>query len=189
MRVVGTDVAPERVAAAQGLFVRHGIENARFECCAMPAVPKGERFGAVILACNAIGYVLEEQHKRELLTAIHDALVSNGRLLLDHDHGSALLRAVGRWPGVGGRISGMGTRVSTSPRWDRQQSCIVEGFRVRSEDGAQLETEDRSRFTSAGQTLELLRASGFFIERCSGSFAGEAFRPWSRKLAVVARRR
>lgn len=185
--VHGTDAVPERVEAARRLFAELRCES-EFEVVRLPEVPRRRAFSDVVLACNALGYVLSESAKAELLRRIHDILRPGGRLLFDHGRGSAVLRALGRWPGLHGPVTPSGRGMRTELRWDREQGCVLEQFVEEAEGGAVSASTDRFRFTSVRRTLTLVKEAGFQLTRVCGSFSGEPLRPWSRRLVAVARR-
>jgi SAM-dependent methyltransferase len=185
--VYGTDAVPERVEAARSLFAGLGSESA-FEVMQLPEVPRGRLFSDVVLACNALGYVLPKSAKAELFARIHGILRPGGRLLLDHGRGSAVLRAVGRWPGLRGPLTPSGHRMRSALRWDRAQGCVLEHFVEESVGGGVTSSTDRFRFTPVRRTLSMLKDAGFELTRVCGSFDGEPLRPWSRRLVAVALR-
>jgi SAM-dependent methyltransferase len=178
---------PERVEAARSLFAELPCES-EFTVMRLPEVPHGRLFSDVVLACNALGYLLSESAKAELFERIHDALRPGGRLLFDHGRGSAVLRAVGRWPGLRGPLTPSGHRMRSALRWDREQGCVLERFVEETQGGAVTTSTDRFRFTSVRRTLSMLERAGFQLTRVCGSFGGEPLRPWSRRLVAVAHR-
>jgi hypothetical protein len=112
-----------------------------------------------------------------------------GLLLMDQRRGSLLLRLLRRWPGLkGGMTQTAGANLVSRLRWDPSVSAIRETFELHAADGTLHVFHDTFRFCSVTATLRILRASGFRIERCDGTFAGGPFRPWSRMIAIVARR-
>ncbi len=185
--VYGTDAVAERVRAARRVFRAHGAHG-DFEVLRLPCVPRGRRFADVVLACNALGYVVAEDEKAELFASIRRILRPGGRLLLDHGRGSALLRVVGCWPAVRGTLGVSGKRLRNELRWDRRERCIRERFVEENGDGARVLGMDHFRFTPARRTLALVEQAGFALERVCGSFDGNPLRPWNRRLVVVARR-
>lgn len=186
--VLGTDAVVERVSAARRVFREHGAEG-RFEVLRLPRVPRGQRFGDVLLACNALGYLVAEEAKAELFSNIREMLLPGGRFLFDHGRGSAVLRALGRWPPVRGTLGRSGHALRNELRWDRRGRCVRERFVEETPDGEIASGVDLFRFPPARDTLELARRAGFATERVCGSFGGDPLRPWSRRLVVVARRR
>jgi SAM-dependent methyltransferase len=186
--VFGTDAVPERIDAARTLFAEMRFDS-DFEVMRLPEVPKGQQFSDVVLACNALGYVLSERDKAKLFDRIHDALLPGGRLLMDHGRGSAVLRALGRWPGLRGSLRASGDQMRSALRWDREQDCVIEQFIEQTEDGSVLASTDQFRFTSVRRTLAMLKHAGFQLTQVCGSFTGEPLRPWSRRVVAVAQRR
>ena len=191
--VYGTDAVPERIAAARRLFVVQG-DLARFEVLRLPAVPHLERcmggrhFADVVLACNALGYVLTESAKLKLFKGVHAILRPGGRFLFDHGRGSGVLRVLGRWPGLRGSVGTSGHHMRSQLRWDRREHCVRERFVEGIHGDFVAASTDRFRFTTVRRTLALVREAGFELEQACGSFGGEPLRPWSRRLVAVARR-
>ncbi|MBE2214934.1 MAG: class I SAM-dependent methyltransferase [Opitutaceae bacterium] len=187
--VHGMDASAARVAAARELFATLGSGESTFEVLRMPEVPRGRQFDAVILALNAIGYVRTFEDKVTLMRGIASILKPGGLLLMDQRRGSLLLRLVRRWPGLKGKIAQTtGANLVSGLRWDSSASGIRETFELQAADGTVQVFHDTFRFCSVSATLRMLQASGFRIERCDGGFSGGAFRPWSRTIAIVARR-
>lgn len=186
--VVGTDAVAKRVSAARRVFCEAGIEGS-FEVLRLPAVPRGLRFTDVVLACNGLGYLLAEEAKTELFSNVHEILLPGGRFLFDHGRGSAVLRALGRWPTLRGSLGSSGGGLRSELSWDRGGGYVRERFVEESGDGERASGTDLFRFTPARRTLLLARSAGFELECVRGSFFGGPLRPWSRRLVVVARRR
>ncbi|HAS82952.1 MAG TPA: hypothetical protein DCS43_09855 [Verrucomicrobia bacterium] len=188
IEVHGTDAAEPRVNAAREHFAKLGIQNAVFHHCKMPSVPEGIRFDAVLLATNAIGYVQSDREKNTLLNNIHGMLKEDGLLLMDHGRGVSILKLLRYWPGLRGKACTHQSTIRSSLHWSRKQGAIRESFLLQGpHDKRQLFT-DLFRFDKARKTLDRLRSAGFAIEETCGSFAGSPFRPWSRMIAIVARK-
>ena len=186
IEVHGTDVAPSRIQAARQHFDKEGLVNAHFHLCPMPNVPQGVKFGAIILAANAVGYLADSQRKRELFANIAGALADNGLLLMDHGRGSAVLRLLRCWPGLRGRLGKGDRRIRSSLQWSRSHNVIVETFFVREAGAPPRIYQDTFRFDRASVTLLRLKEAGFEIVETCGSFQGSPLRPWSLMLAVTA---
>jgi len=185
--VHGCDGVPHRVSAARKLFAEESLSDCTFEVQSMPEVPERRDFHAVILALNAIGYVTEDSEKRRLLGNIARILKPGGRLLLDYARGSAFLRLLRYWPGLRGCVGPDGARLSSCLRWDSRTDSICEKFVWRGPKGERHEFADHFRFASVRQTLAMLQDSGFSVTELCGSFAGTPYRPWSTRIALVAR--
>jgi len=185
--VHGCDVSESRIRAAESFFRDERLPNCTFEVRSMPEVPDRRGFHAVILALNAIGYVVDEADKRRLLGNIAGILKPGGLLLMDHARGSTLLRVLRRWPGLRGKVGADGSRLKSHLHWDGRKDCICETFILHDSRGQTIESLDYFRFTSVRRTLTLLSDAGFQVEELCGSFAGTRYRPWSRMVALVAR--
>lgn len=187
LEVHGTDAALSRLNAAREHFMNEGLENAHFHHCRMPCVPQGVRFGAVILATNAIGYVHSDSDKRALLSNIASMLDDGGLLLMDHGRGASFLKLLRYWPGLRGDVGRKQASMRSSLSWCNTRDGVLETFVLRGGNRGPQVFCDIFRFDRAGKTLNRLRQAGFQIVESCGSYSGSPLRPWSRMIAVVAR--
>jgi SAM-dependent methyltransferase len=186
--VHGSDASPERIAAARQLFTAEGLPDCEFEVCTLPAVPARRGFHAVMLALNAIGYLRDAHDKLTLFRNVAAMLVPGGSFVLDYRRGALAMRLLRVWPGLHGRVAtDPGVRVRSHLAWDRRSRSIRETFVVRSPEGVRHEYRDHFVFSSVRETLRLLRAAGFTIERTCGGFSSALYRPWSPMIGIVAR--
>jgi 2-polyprenyl-3-methyl-5-hydroxy-6-metoxy-1,4-benzoquinol methylase len=188
IQVTGCDAVEERIQAAEEFFRKNKLQNYSFEVCEMPEVPKDKKFNAVILACNAIGYLLKTSQKLHLLKNIREILHPNGYLLLDHSRGSIFLKLLGKWPGLKGGIKLDGNKIYSELSWDAHKECIVEGFCVYGNLEYPIVYKDYFRFTDAQQTIAMIRDAGFEIERVYNGFTHTPYRAWSRRISIIAKR-
>lgn len=189
VEVHGTDAIAARIEAARETFAGEQLSNAYFHHCTMPQMPAGLRFRAVLLAANAIGYLLTCQEKQTLFNNIAASLDNDGLLLMDFAMGSCILHALRFWPGLRGEIfARSGKSLHSSLHWSGQRNAIAERFVLRNEARGSELFCDYFRFESVSTTIAQLKQAGFEVVEAAGSFDGSAHRFWSRRLALVARR-
>ncbi len=188
IEVHGTDVAKPRVEAAKEYFSNLGIRNAHFHHCEMPRVPKGVLYDAVLLTTNAIGYIRAGTDKNRLLMNISAILKDDGLLLMDHSRGSLALQLLRHWPGLRGQVCNRRASIRSSLDWKSGDHAICESFVLQNDHNDKRVYSDLFKFDRAGQTLSRLRSAGFSIEQTYGSYKGHPLRPWSRMIALVARK-
>lgn len=186
--VHGCDAVAERVLTARRIFAHYNLRDYSFEVRTLPEVPQGLQFSAVVLACNALGYLIDDDQKAELFYNVRRILRPDGLFFLDYKRGSSFLRLVRRWPGLKGNLTSNNALLKSSLHWCRRRKSIIERFVLLSKSGDTLQTfEDCFRFTSVRKTLRMLRDAQFTIKDTHGAFSGSRLYPWSHRLIVTAR--
>jgi SAM-dependent methyltransferase len=92
--VVGVDLSPEAIAAADRARDAQGARNASFRCTSFRDLPWDERFDTIV--CLAFLHHVPEAELPEFLRACHAHLVPGGRFFSQDPNARGALRAVGR---------------------------------------------------------------------------------------------
>ena len=148
----------------------------------MRAVPFRETFATVLSLFTSFGYFQGDEDNQMVLRTVHRALRAGGSLLIDYmnrDHVIANL-------------------VERDENWlpDRRVQnvrCLTDGCRrvekttaVVTSTGVSREFHESVRLYSEREMADMLKDEGFVKIRSYGSLRGDAFRPGSKRLVLVA---
>jgi SAM-dependent methyltransferase len=92
--VLGVDMSPAAIAAAEQARVRQGIGNAEFRCLSFRDLPWQEQFDTIV--CLAFLHHVPEPELAGFLQACREHLAPQGRLFSQDPNARGALRAVGR---------------------------------------------------------------------------------------------
>jgi len=92
--VLGVDLSPEAIAAAERRRTERGIRNATFRCGSFRDLPWSERFDTIV--CLAFLHHVPETELAGFLRDCHEHLVPGGMLFSQDPNVRGVLRSVGR---------------------------------------------------------------------------------------------
>lgn len=92
--VVGVDLSPEAIAAAEGARAQAGAANVSFRCCSFRDLPWSETFDTIV--CLAFLHHVPEPELPGFLRACHEHLTAGGFFFAQDPNARGLLRSVGR---------------------------------------------------------------------------------------------
>jgi SAM-dependent methyltransferase len=179
-RVVGLDIVPSFVAAAQAEAQRLNL-SAQFQVGDMRALEESSLYAAVLSWWSSFGYFSDEENLATL-DGVHRALQPGGLLFLDLENRERILRHFQRdgWKEREGMV------ILERNHFLPESDTLVTRKIYLSSRGRRT-VERRLKLYTQGTIVRMLLSTGFQLERALGGEAGEPYDLESRRMLFFAR--
>ncbi len=190
-QLVGLDLSEEllqvaavNLANADSCLERapHHVQLVRSD---MRTIPYTNYFATVLSLFTSFGYFETDENNHAVFLAIHRALRTGGRVLVDYlNRDYVIANLVER------------DEKALPGRHVQNTRCLTDGGRrvaktitVTTRTGGKREFHESVRLYSKAEMVVMLQVSGFIDIHCYGSLDGQAYNPESRRLILIARKK